>query len=132
MRSSLPSVSPSPQRGEGKREGEQGKGGIARIPAKAEIQFRSTGFRVKPGMTNKVKGYLRNTLGVYHLSQEGLLLIFINRIRQRMGSFFFPSPPWSLVHGPDRERHHHPEERSSPVHYVKGPHDRLRGSRSGQ
>jgi hypothetical protein len=29
------------------------------IPAKAGIQFRSTGFRVKlPGMTNKVKGHL--------------------------------------------------------------------------
>ena len=25
------------------------------IPAKAGIQFRNTGFRVKPGMTNKVK-----------------------------------------------------------------------------
>ena len=28
------------------------------IPAKAGIQFRNTGFRVKPGMTNKVKGLL--------------------------------------------------------------------------
>jgi len=28
------------------------------IPAKAGIQFRNTGFRVKPGMTIKVKGLL--------------------------------------------------------------------------
>jgi len=28
------------------------------IPAKAGIQFRNTGFRVKPGMTNKVKRLL--------------------------------------------------------------------------
>ncbi len=28
------------------------------IPAKAGIQLRNTGFRVKPGMTNKVKGLL--------------------------------------------------------------------------
>ena len=28
------------------------------IPAKAGIQFRNTGFRVKPGMTKKVKGLL--------------------------------------------------------------------------
>jgi hypothetical protein len=28
------------------------------IPAKAGIQFKNTGFRVKPGMTNKVKGLL--------------------------------------------------------------------------
>ena len=28
------------------------------IPAKAGIQFRKTGFRVKPGMTIKVKGLL--------------------------------------------------------------------------
>jgi hypothetical protein len=28
------------------------------IPAEAGIQLRNTGFRVKPGMTNKVKGFL--------------------------------------------------------------------------
>jgi hypothetical protein len=28
------------------------------IPAKAGIQFINTGFRVKPGMTNKGKGFL--------------------------------------------------------------------------
>jgi hypothetical protein len=28
------------------------------IPAKAGIQFRNPGFRVKPGMTIKVKGLL--------------------------------------------------------------------------
>jgi len=28
------------------------------IPAKAGIQFRNPGFRVKPGMTIKVKGFL--------------------------------------------------------------------------
>ena len=28
------------------------------IPAKAGTQLRNTGFRVKPGMTNKVKGFL--------------------------------------------------------------------------
>ena len=27
------------------------------IPAKAGIQFRNTGFRVKPGMTNKVRDF---------------------------------------------------------------------------
>jgi hypothetical protein len=30
------------------------------IPAKAGIQLRNTGFRVKPGMTIKVKGLLMN------------------------------------------------------------------------
>jgi len=28
------------------------------IPAKAGIQFKNNGFRVKPGMTNKGKGFL--------------------------------------------------------------------------
>ena len=28
------------------------------IPAEAGIQHRNTGFRVRPGMTNKVKGLL--------------------------------------------------------------------------
>jgi hypothetical protein len=28
------------------------------IPAKAGIQFKNPGFRVKPGMTIKVKGFL--------------------------------------------------------------------------
>ena len=31
------------------------------IPAKAGIQFKNSGFRVEPGMTNKVKGFL-----IYH------------------------------------------------------------------
>jgi hypothetical protein len=33
-----------------------------KISAKAGIQFRNTGFRVKPGMTNKVKGFFRFNL----------------------------------------------------------------------
>jgi len=33
-------------------------GSKAVIPAKAGIQFKNTGFRVKPGMTNKGKRFL--------------------------------------------------------------------------
>ncbi len=33
-------------------------GDQALIPAEAEIQFRDPGFRVRPGMTHKVKGFL--------------------------------------------------------------------------
>ena len=32
------------------------------IPVKAGIQFRNTGFRVKPGMTNKAKGLLTHPI----------------------------------------------------------------------
>ena len=35
------------------------------IPAKAGIQFRNPGFRVKPGMTIKVKGFLTHYTRFY-------------------------------------------------------------------
>jgi len=42
------------------------------IPAKAGIQFRNPGFRVKPGMTIKVKGFLT------HYTNE--LRLFLKRV----------------------------------------------------
>ena len=49
------------------------------IPAKAGIQIENTGFRVKPGMTIKVKGLLTQYI-VHHLIEgKGLLCqIFLN------------------------------------------------------
>jgi hypothetical protein len=47
------------------------------IPAKAGIQFRNAGFRVKPGMTNKVKGLLTQyTRHLFMVLLLSLKLIF--------------------------------------------------------
>jgi hypothetical protein len=44
------------------------------IPAKAGIQLRNTGFRVKPGMTIKVKGLLTQ-----YISIMGILFELFNK-----------------------------------------------------
>jgi hypothetical protein len=42
------------------------------IPAKAGIQFRKTGFRIKSGMTNKEKELVIHCIGI---SEKGVKLL---------------------------------------------------------
>jgi hypothetical protein len=52
------------------------------IPAKAGIQIENTGFRVKPGMTIKVKGLLTQYTGIQTLPAAfGLLFLPISSVR---------------------------------------------------
>jgi|GEM_PF-6402343 len=47
------------------------------IPAKAGIQFKNSGFRVRPGMTNKVKGFLTHRTIEKILAPRSYIINFI-------------------------------------------------------
>ncbi len=48
------------------------------IPAKAGIQFRNTGFRVKPGMTNMGKTFLNHYTSVREQVIDPILLFTLS------------------------------------------------------